>query len=85
MAIVTRHVDIEAVVRDMPSYSNRRDQGSRVEAALAAMAPERAERTRENLRYFGLWLAPPTRRSTPGSGRSRTGRSLRATSPACRT
>src|ERR1700686_485682 len=59
MAIVTRHVDIEAVVRDMPSYSNRRDQGSRVEAALAAMAPERADRTSETLRYFGLWLASP--------------------------
>jgi cytochrome P450 len=57
MAIVTRHRDIEVVVRDMASYSNRRDQGSRVEGALAAMAPERAERTRENLRYFGLWLA----------------------------
>ena len=57
MAIVTRHRDIEAVVRDMDSYSNRRDLGSRVEVALAAMAPERIERTRENLRYYGLWLA----------------------------
>ena len=57
MAVVTRHRDIEAVVRDMESYSNRRDQGSRVEAALAAMEPARAARTRDNLRYFGLWLA----------------------------
>jgi len=57
MAIVTRHRDIEAVVRDMDSYSNRRDLGSRVTNALAGMAPERERRTRENLRIYGLWLA----------------------------
>jgi cytochrome P450 len=57
MAIVTRHRDVETVVRDMDSYSNRRDQGSRIEVALAAMEPARAQRTRENLVYFGLWLS----------------------------
>jgi cytochrome P450 len=57
MAIVTRHRDIEAVVREMDSYSNRRDLGTRVEGALEAMTPARAQRTREVLRIYGLWLA----------------------------
>jgi cytochrome P450 len=56
MAIVTRHRDVEPVVRDLDAYSNRRDQGSTVEQALAAMSPALARKARESLRYFGLWL-----------------------------
>jgi hypothetical protein len=83
MAIVTRHRDVEPFVRDMDAYSNRRDQGSTVEQALAAMSPALARKARESLRYFGLWLTNMDRPSIRESAPSRISLSHRTMWPGC--
>jgi cytochrome P450 len=57
MVIVTRFADVEAVTRDLDAFSNRRDLGSRIDAALERTPAADAPRFREFLRIKGMWLA----------------------------
>jgi cytochrome P450 len=62
VAAITRYTDVEAILRNMNDYSNRRGKGSRIDEAASKLPPEKAAKMREVLDFMDLWvvqLDPP--------------------------